>query len=112
MRALLRREGNSKKSELTIGTLSLNTVTHEVMWRGRLLDLTSKEYSILEYFMRNPGAILTRTMIEEHAWNYDLDSISNLVDVYVKRIRQKIGTEDGKKVIQTIRGAGYRINIQ
>ena len=111
VRALLRRDGVSKTSELKVGVLSLDTITREVRWKEQLLDLTTKEYSILEYFMRHPNAILTRTMIEEHAWNYDLDSISNLVDVYIRRIRQKIDPEQGKKVIQTIRGAGYRLNV-
>jgi DNA-binding response OmpR family regulator len=110
VRALLRRDGASKTSELKVGDLLMNTITREVRWKEKRLDLTTKEYSILEYFMRHPDAILTRTMIEEHAWNYDLDSISNLVDVYIRKIRQKIDPEQGKKVIQTIRGAGYRIN--
>jgi DNA-binding response OmpR family regulator len=109
VRALLRRDGVSKTTEYEVGDLSLNTVTHEVRWKQQLLDLTAKEYSILEYLIRHPNAVITRTMIEEHAWNYDLDSISNLVDVYIRRIRQKIDPEQGKKVIQTIRGAGYRI---
>lgn len=110
VRALLRRDGVLKTSELKVGDLLLNTITHEVRWKEQRLDLTTKEYSILEYFMRHPDAILTRTMIEEHAWNYDLDSISNLVEVYIRRIRQKIDPEQGKKIIQTIRGAGYRIS--
>ncbi len=110
VRALLRRDGDSKTSEMKVGGLSLDTITREVRWEDHLIDLTTKEYSILEYFMRHPDAILTRKMIEENAWNYDLDSISNLVDVYIRRIRQKIDPKLGKKIIQTIRGAGYRIN--
>ena len=110
VRALLRRDGDSKTSGLKVGGLSMNTVSREVRWQGQLLNLTTKEYSILEYFMRHPDAILTRKMIEEHAWNYDLDSISNLVDVYIRRIRQKINPAKGKVAIQTIRGIGYRIN--
>jgi DNA-binding response OmpR family regulator len=110
VRALFRRDGVSKTPELKVGDLSLDTATREVRWNQNLLDLTAKEYAILEYMMRNPNAVITRQMIEEHAWNYDLDSISNLVDVYIRRIRQKIDPEQGKKVIQTIRGAGYRIN--
>ncbi len=111
VRALLRRDGVSKSSELKADDLSLNTTTREVRWKEQLINLTTKEYSILEYLMSNPNAVITRTMIEEHAWDYELDSISNLVDVYIRRIRQKIDPEQGKKIIQTIRGAGYRINV-
>ncbi len=109
VRALLRREGTSKSTELSVGNLILDTATRKVSWKQTHLDLTTKEYSILEYMMRNPNAVLTRTMIEEHAWNYDFDSMSNLVDVYIKRLRQKIDPNEGKHIIQTVRGAGYRI---
>lgn len=109
IRALLRREGASKTSELKIGNLSLNTTTREVRWKDNPIDLTTKEYTILEYLMHNPNAVVTRTMIEEHAWNYEFDSISNLVDVYIRRIRQKIDPKQGKNIIKTIRGAGYQI---
>lgn len=109
VRALLRREGASRSPELNVGELVLNTNTREVWWKNRHVDLTTKEYMILEYLMRNPNAVVTRTMIETHAWNYELDSISNLVDVYIRRIRQKIDPELGKSLIQTVRGAGYRI---
>ncbi len=109
VRALLRRKSSVKSPELKVGELVLNTVTREVRWKGKLIDLTSKEYAILNYMMRCPNAVVTRTMIEEHAWDYDLDSISNLVDVYILRLRQKIDPEQGKQIIQTVRGSGYRI---
>ncbi len=109
VRALLRREGESKSSELKVGDLVLNTLTREVWWKQKSIDLTTKEYVILEYMMRQPNAVVTRTMIEEHAWDYDLDSISNLVDVYIRRIRKKVDPEKGKSIIQTVRGSGYRI---
>lgn len=108
-RALLRREGGSRSPELRVGDLVLNTVTREVRWRRKPIELTTKEYAILEYLMRRPNAVVTRTMIEEHAWDYDLDSISNLVDVYIRRLRQKIDPERGKRIIRTVRGAGYRL---
>lgn len=111
VRALLRREGAVKSSKLSVGELYLDTVTREVSWKGRQVTLTSKEYAVLEYLMRHPGAVLTRTMIEEHAWDYDFDSMSNLVDVYIKRLRNKIDPEYGKQIITTIRGAGYKIQI-
>ncbi len=109
VRALLRRDGAVKSSEITIGDLNLNTVTRDVSWKNNPVKLTSKEFAILEYLMRHPSAVVTRTMIEEHAWNYDFDSMSNLVDVYIRRIRQKIDPDLGKQIITTIRGAGYKI---
>jgi len=109
VRALLRREGMSKTPELRVGDLTLNTLTRQV-WRGqRPVELTTKEYVILEYFMRHPNVVVTRTMLEEHAWDYDFDSLSNLVDVYIRRLRSKIDTEEDESLIQTVRGAGYRL---
>ena len=84
VRALLRRECASKTSTLKIGDLSLDTVKHEVRWRDRSINLTGKEFGILEYLMHNPDVVITRTMIEEHVWDYDFDSVSNLVDVYIR----------------------------
>jgi len=109
VRALLRREGISKSPELRVGDLTLNTLTRQI-WRGqRPIELTTKEYVILEYFMRHPNVVVTRTMIEEHAWDYDFDSLSNLVDVYIRRLRRKIDKEGEDSLIQTVRGAGYRL---
>jgi len=109
VRALLRREGISKSPELRVRDLTLNTLTRQV-WRGqRPIELTTKEYVILEYIMRHPNVVVTRTMIEEHAWDYDFDSLSNLVDVYIRRLRRKIDTEREDSLIQTVRGAGYRL---
>jgi DNA-binding response OmpR family regulator len=109
VRALLRREGISKSPELRVGDLTLNTLTRQV-WRGhKPIELTTKEYIILEYFMRHPNVVVTRTMIEEHAWDYDFDSLSNLVDVYIRRLRRKIDIDGEDSLIQTVRGAGYRI---
>jgi len=109
VRALLRREGMSKSPELRVADLTLNTLTRQI-WRGhRPIELTTKEYVILEYFMRHPNVIVTRTMIEEHAWDYDFDSLSNLVDVYIRRLRRKIDNEREDSLIQTVRGAGYRL---
>jgi len=109
VRALLRREGMSKSPELRVGDLILNTLTRQV-WRGqRPIELTTKEYVILEYLMRHPNVVVTRTMIEEHAWDYDFDSLSNLVDVYIRRLRRKIDDDGEDGLIQTVRGAGYRL---
>ncbi|MCP4021341.1 MAG: response regulator transcription factor [Desulfobacteraceae bacterium] len=110
IRALLRRDSVSKPVFLKVGDLVLDPVTMEVKFKEKLVNLTSKEFAILEFLMRHPNAVVTRTMIEQHAWDYDFDSISNIVDVYIRKIRQKIDPVSGKKIITTIRGAGYRIN--
>jgi len=111
VRALLRREGMPKSPELKVGDLKLNTLTREV-WRGdKAIELTNKEYVILEYFMRHPNIVITRTMLEEHAWDYDFDSLSNLIDVYIRRLRRKIDHKESKSIIQTVRGAGYRLKF-
>jgi DNA-binding response OmpR family regulator len=99
----------SKTPELRVGDLTLNTLTRQVWRAQRPVELTTKEYVILEYFMRHPNAVVTRTMIEEHAWDYDFDSLSNLVDVYIRRLRSKIDTGGEDSLIQTVRGAGYRL---
>ena len=109
VRALLRREGTSRSPELRVGDLVLNTLTREVNRGQRPIELTTKEYVILEYLMRHPKMVVTRTMIEEHAWDYDFDSLSNLVDVYIRRLRRKLDTEGEDSLIQTVRGAGYRL---
>jgi DNA-binding response OmpR family regulator len=111
VRALLRREGMTKSPELKAGNLVLNTLTRELRRDQRLIELTTKEYVILEYFMRHPNIVITRTMLEEHAWNYDFDSLSNLIDVYIRRLRRKIDRAGGDSVIQTVRGAGYRLKV-
>jgi DNA-binding response OmpR family regulator len=109
VRALLRREGPLKSAELKIGELTLNTRTRELRKGNKIIELTTKEYTILEYLMRHPGILVTRTMIEEHAWDYDFDSLSNLVDVYIRRLRRKMDEGEEGSIIQTIRGAGYRL---
>jgi len=109
VRALVRRKSKNRCPKLEIGDLLLNTVTREVRWKGNLVELTTKEFAILQYLMLNPDAVITRRMIEAHVWDYGFDNISNLIDVYIRRIRQKIDPETGKKIITTVRGAGYRI---
>jgi DNA-binding response OmpR family regulator len=109
VRALLRRGAPSRSPEVKLGDLQLNTSTREVRRGGRPVELTNKEYAILAYLMHHPNIVVSRTMIEEHAWDYDYDSMSNLVDVYIRKLRQKLGENDGKELIQTVRGAGYRL---
>ena len=109
VRALLRREKTDKEPLLRMADLTLSPITHKVMRQGKEIELTSKEYALLEYLLRNPGKILTRTMISEHVWDSHFDSMTNLVDVYVNYIRKKIDRDFEPKLIHTIRGVGYVI---
>lgn len=110
IRALLRREKMDKEPVLRVADLALSLVTHKVTRRGKEIELTSKEYALLEYFMRNPDKILTRTMISEHVWDYHFDSMTNVIDVYVNYLRRKIDKEFDPKLIHTIRGVGYMLS--
>jgi DNA-binding response OmpR family regulator len=112
VRALLRREAMTKSPEIELGDLVLNTLTREVRRGGNTIELTTKEYVILEYFVRHPNVVVTRTMLEEHAWDYDFDSMSNLVDVYIRRLRRKLDEDEKESLLQTVRGAGYRLRVQ
>ncbi len=107
IRALLRREKGDKEPLLKVEDLTLSLVTHKVVRKGKEIDLTSKEYALLEYFMRNPNKVLTRTMISEHVWDYHFDSLTNVIDVYVNYLRKKIDKDFEPKLIHTIRGVGY-----
>jgi len=109
VRALLRRDSSSKSPRLQVGNLVLDIMTREA-WRGqRRIELTTKEYVILEHFMHHPNMVITRTMLEEHVWDYNFDSMSNLIDVYIRRLRRKIDEKGQASLIQTVRGAGYRL---
>lgn len=111
VRALLRREILPKTQKLQAGDLVMDVQTREV-WRGeRKLELTAKEHAILEYFLRRPNAVVTRTMLGENVWDYEFDGISNIIDVYVRRIRCKIDEDGQNSLIQTLRGAGYRLRV-
>jgi heavy metal response regulator len=109
VRALLRRKTKEKTDFLTIGDLILSTSTHRVKRGGKEIELTAKEYALLEYLMRNPNRILTRTLITEHVWDYHFDPSTNVIDVYVNYLRKKIDQGFEKKLIHTIRGSGYMI---
>jgi DNA-binding response OmpR family regulator len=109
IRALLRREINVKTPQIQVGDLVLDPVSRRVKRGNREIILTSKEYTLLEYFLRHPDMLLTRTMLEQHAWDYEFDSESNLVDVYVRRLRVKIDVKGKESLIETMRGAGYRL---
>mgnify|MGYP001084849311 CR=1 FL=1 len=109
IRALLRREVQPRAQRLQVGDLALDPQTREAWRGGSHMDLTAKEYAILEYFMRRPNVVVTRTMLGESVWDYEFDGISNIIDVYVRRIRRKIDREGQDSLIQTVRGAGYRM---
>ena len=111
IRALLRREVAHGSPVIQVGELSLNTLTRELKKGERTVELTAKEYDIIEYFMRNPNVVITRRMLEDHAWNLALDSESNLIEVYIRRLRKKLDDNEGNSLIETIRGAGYRLKL-
>jgi DNA-binding response OmpR family regulator len=111
IRALLRRESSSKSGILRIADLELDPASHTVQRSGQTIELTAKEFSILEYLMRHSNRLITREMAEEHLWNYDHVIASNVVDVYIRRLRRKIDDPYPLKLIETVRGAGYRIHV-
>ena len=113
VRAMTRRASNAPKSPvLQIADLSLDTLTHYVLRGEKTIKLTAKEFAILECLMREPERVLTRTMIAEHVWNYDVFNQSNIVDVYIRNLRRKIDDGFELKLIHTVRGAGYRISTR
>jgi len=107
VRALLRRSREQKVPILKAADLTLNPLTREVKRGDKVIELTSKEYALLEYFMRNVNRVLTRTLISEHVWNYEFDPLTNVVDVYVNYLRKKIDQGSKVKLIHTVRGVGY-----
>jgi len=107
VRSLLRRGKGDTKTELQVGDLTLDLVSHNVKRNGVEMELTGKEYSLLEYFMRNEGKVLTRTMIAEHVWDYNFDTFTNVIDVYINHLRKKIDKDHPKKLLHTLRGVGY-----
>ena len=107
VRALLRRKETNKGAILKISDLELDQLTHKVRRAGKEISLTSKEYALLEYLMLNADQVVTRTMISEHVWNEDFDSFTNVIDVYIKYLRNKIDKDFEKQLIHTIRGTGY-----
>lgn len=111
--ALTRRRGGEIKSEskeLTIADLLLNLETHEVRRGNVLIDLTPKEFALLECFMRTPGKVLSRTRILEQVWGYSADPLTNIVDVYIRQLRRKIDDDYALKLLKTVRGFGYKLD--
>jgi len=111
IQALVRRSSglNKEMTKLTVADLNLNLLTREAERQGQVIPLQNKEFELLEYLMRNHGRVVSKTMIIEHVWNYDFDPQTNVVEVRVSRLRDKIDKGFEKKLIHTIRGAGYII---
>jgi DNA-binding response OmpR family regulator len=109
IRALLRRESPIRTVELRFLDITLDTRTHEARRGERTLVLNSKEYSLLEYLMRHPHQVLSRTMIAEHVWDCDAENLSNVIDVYIRYLRRELCEQHEPDVIHTIRGSGYQL---
>ncbi|MFH0892515.1 MAG: response regulator transcription factor [Candidatus Falkowbacteria bacterium] len=109
IRALLRREKTIKTTKLQVGDLSLDPATHEVFRGGKEIQLSSKEYRLLDYMMRRPGLVCTRTMIGEHIWGYNFTDDSNVIDVYISYLRRKVDSGFKSRLIHTVRDVGYKI---
>jgi heavy metal response regulator len=110
VKALLRRGPVSRSSVVRVGDLELDRLSQQVTRAGKRIDLTSKEYSLLEYLMSNSGRVLSRSLIVEHVWDQSFDGITNIVDVYVRHLRSKVDDPFELKLIRTIRGVGYSIS--
>jgi heavy metal response regulator len=106
VRALLRK-GKPYATVIKVADLQLDLLSHKVTRSGKSIEMTAKEYALLEYLMRNAGSVITRTMIAEHVWNINFDSFTNVIDVYINYLRNKIDCGAGKKLIHTVRGQGY-----
>jgi DNA-binding response OmpR family regulator len=112
--AMLRRISGERQNILQVGSLKLDRITREVSWAGKSVDLTGREFNLIEYLMRSPGRVFTRTQILEHVWGYDFDPSTNVVDVCIQRIRKKIASLDNDETevspIESVRGVGYRFH--
>jgi DNA-binding response OmpR family regulator len=110
LRALSRRSPAAPRSAiLTVADLSLDPASHQVSRGDKRIELSNKEFAILEYLLVNNGLVLTRSMITEHVWDYDVFHQSNAVDVYIRNLRRKVDDDFEPKLIQTVRGVGYRL---
>ena len=106
--ALTRRARQPVHTELKAGPLVMNTFSRKVTFNGQNIELTNKEYALLEFLLLHPEMLVTRVMLEQTIWNQEFDGASNMIDVYIRRLRNKMG-QDGEGLIQTVRGAGYRL---
>jgi DNA-binding response OmpR family regulator len=111
IKALLRRGPVERASVLRVSDLELDRVAHQVRRQEKTIDLTSKEFSLLEYMMVNTGRVISRTMIIEHVWDQSFEGLTNIVDVYIRQLRRKIDEAHERKLIRTVRGVGYSIGL-
>jgi two-component system OmpR family response regulator len=109
LRALLRRNASQKTGVLQVSELTLDPATRVVRWRGEPIDLTARDYAVLETLMRRPGWVVTRDAMIESVWGFDCSESSNLIEVYIRRLRRKLEQHGAPPLIQTVRGAGYRL---
>ena len=109
IRALLRRDGPEKTTVLRFMDITLDTSTHDVMRGERRITLSSKEYALLEFLMYHPRQVLSRTTIAEHVWDYDAEHLSNVIDVYIRYVRNKLCANGEPNVIHAVRGYGYQL---
>jgi two-component system OmpR family response regulator len=109
LRALVRRGSSERSPTLEVGDLELDPATHDVRRGDAAIELTAKEFALLEYFMRHPGEALTRSRLLEHVWDFAYDGDSNVIDVFVRQLRDKVDRPFGASSIETIRGVGYRL---
>ncbi len=112
VRALLRRRTEAEPPLLQVADITLDPARRLVFRGEEKIELTAKEFALLGYFMRNPGRVLTRTMIAEHVWDYDFDPMTNVIDVYVNYLRKKVDSGREPKLIHTVRGAGYVLQVE
>ncbi|MBI1746050.1 MAG: response regulator [Acidobacteria bacterium] len=110
LRALLRRGHREVVMELRAGDLVLDPVKHRITRAGKVIELSNKEYALLEYLMRNAGQVVTRTMIAEHVWDLSFDSFTNVIDVYINFLRNKIDRGFPTRLLHTVRGVGYKLS--
>jgi two-component system OmpR family response regulator len=111
LRALLRRGETARPTTLVNGPLVLDPAEHQVRWHGEGVELSPREFALLDYFMRRPGDVLRRTEILDHVWDYAYDGTSNVVDVYVRYLRNRLEQAGACDVIETVRGVGYRLAV-
>ncbi len=112
VRALLRRRVEADAPILTVADLCLDPAKRQVSRSGQKIELTSKEFALLEYLMRNKGRVVTRTMIAEHVWDQNFDTTTNVIDVYVNYLRKKIDVDQASRLIHTVRGVGYVLKVE
>ncbi|HEV8648097.1 MAG TPA: response regulator transcription factor [Actinomycetes bacterium] len=109
LRALVRRGAGERPAVLTVGGLRLDPAAHTVSRDGRPVELSAREFALLEFFMRHPGEVVTRTQVLEHVWDFNYEGLSNVVDVYVGYLRRKLEQPFGRPLLRTVRGVGYAL---